>query len=150
MRITKKFTGACCLGRRVYHLRDRPQASPAEVTMAKAERDHLEQRFRLRVEHDQTGLPLARRQELLVAQPNGLNPLYSANSASAAPASSWIHNYAALAGGRPPQMQLPLVGIQPPAPAAMAAATPAVPPGAGRWLLPNTVEAALSAAVPPA
>ena len=60
------------------------------------------------------------------------------------------HPFSALAGGRPPQMQLPLVGIQPPAPAAMAAATPAVPPGAGRWLLPNTVEAALSAAVPPA
>lgn len=71
MRITKKFTGACCLGRRVYHLRDRPRASPAELEMAKAERDHLEQRFRMRVEHEQSGLPLSRRLDVLVAHPPG-------------------------------------------------------------------------------
>lgn len=111
--------------------------------MAKAELDHLEQRFRLRVEHDQSGLPLARRQELLIAQPNSLNSLYSSNASSATAQSSWLQNYAALAGRS--HMQLPLVGMQPPA---MAAAT-AVPPAAGRWLLPNTVEAALSAAVQP-
>jgi hypothetical protein len=81
MRITKKFTGACCLGRRVYHLRDRNnnggsgRPSLAEMELAKAEVDHLEQRFRLRVEHEQLGLPMplaARRQQeqmLLVAQP---------------------------------------------------------------------------------
>lgn len=68
MRITKKFTGACCLGRRVYHLRDRPRASPADVAMAKAELAHLEQRFRMRVEQEQTGMPLARGQEIFLAQ----------------------------------------------------------------------------------
>lgn len=69
MRITKKFTGACCLGRRAYHLRDRPRASPAEIEMASFELLHLEQRFRLRVEHEQTGLPLPPRHELLASQP---------------------------------------------------------------------------------
>lgn len=69
MRITKKFTGACCLGRRAYHLRDRPRASSAEVEMANYELLHLEQRFRLRVEHEQTGLPLPPRHELLPSQP---------------------------------------------------------------------------------
>ena len=69
MRITKKFTGACCLGRRAYHLRDRPRASPAEMDMASFELMHLEQRFRLRVEHEQTGLPLPPRHELLASQP---------------------------------------------------------------------------------
>jgi len=69
MRITKKFTGACCLGRRAYHLRDRPRASPAEIEMASFELLHLEQRFRLRVEHDQTGVPLPQRHELLASQP---------------------------------------------------------------------------------
>lgn len=69
MRITKKFTGACCLGRRAYHLRDRPRASPAEIEMASFELLHLEQRFRLRVEHEQTGLPLPTRHELLASQP---------------------------------------------------------------------------------
>eukprot|EP00980_Cylindrotheca_fusiformis_P022289 scaffold9176_cov129-Cylindrotheca_fusiformis.AAC.13 len=70
MRITKKFTGACCLGRRVYHLRDRPRASPAEVAMAKAELSHLEQRFRMRVEQENTGVPLTQRQEMYFSQRN--------------------------------------------------------------------------------
>lgn len=69
MRITKKFTGACCLGRRAYHLRDRPRASPSEVEMARLDLQHLEQRFRLRVEHEQSGLPLPPRHEVLAAQP---------------------------------------------------------------------------------
>jgi hypothetical protein len=69
MRITKKFTGACCLGRRAYHLRDRPRASPAEMDAARLELQHLEQRFHLRVEHEQSGLPLPPRHELLAAQP---------------------------------------------------------------------------------
>jgi len=74
MRITKKFTGACCLGRRAYHLRDRPRASSAEVEMANYELLHLEQRFRLRVEHEQTGLPLPPRHELLPSQPSLQQP----------------------------------------------------------------------------
>ncbi|OEU05753.1 hypothetical protein FRACYDRAFT_258386 [Fragilariopsis cylindrus CCMP1102] len=71
MRITKKFTGACCLGRRAYHLRDRPRASFAEVEMANLELLHLERRFRLRVEHEQTGLPLPlQHYKLLASQPS--------------------------------------------------------------------------------
>jgi hypothetical protein len=50
MRITKKYAGASCLGRRVYHFRDRVHPSIAEIQVAKVELDHLEQRFRLRVE----------------------------------------------------------------------------------------------------
>lgn len=59
MRITKKFAGASCLGRRVFHLRNRPQPSYEEIQQAKAELDHLEQRFRLRVEHGYGGMPLS-------------------------------------------------------------------------------------------
>jgi hypothetical protein len=70
MRITKKYTGACCLGRRAFHLRDRPRASPAEVEFARLDLHHLEQRFRLRVEHEQSGLPLPPRQEILAAHPS--------------------------------------------------------------------------------
>eukprot|EP00537_Pseudo-nitzschia_pungens_P013966 CAMPEP_0172383664 /NCGR_PEP_ID=MMETSP1061-20121228/1523_1 /TAXON_ID=37318 /ORGANISM="Pseudo-nitzschia pungens, Strain cf. pungens" /LENGTH=786 /DNA_ID=CAMNT_0013111989 /DNA_START=203 /DNA_END=2563 /DNA_ORIENTATION=+ len=98
MRITKKFTGACCLGRRAYHLRDRPRASPAEVEMASFELMHLEQRFRLRVEHEQTGLPLPPRHELLASQPpptaSAVIPsLFSFQQGSAFKAANpWIQN----------------------------------------------------------
>lgn len=50
MRITKKYAGASCLGRRVYHFRDRVHPTIAEIQVAKAELDHLEQRFRSRIE----------------------------------------------------------------------------------------------------
>mmetsp|Transcript_63849 Transcript_63849/g.71464 ORF Transcript_63849/g.71464 Transcript_63849/m.71464 type:complete len:743 (-) Transcript_63849:1802-4030(-) len=79
MRITKKFTGACCLGRRAYHLRDRPRASSAEVEMANFELLHLERRFWLRVEHEQTGLPLPPWHELLASQPPPPAALVSAD-----------------------------------------------------------------------
>ena len=77
MRITKKFTGACCLGRRAYHLRDRPRASPAEVELARLDLHHLEQRFLLRVEHEQSGLPLPPRQEIIAAHPSSAAPSMS-------------------------------------------------------------------------
>jgi hypothetical protein len=54
MRITKKYAGASCLGRRVYHFRDRVHPTVAEIQVAKVELDHLEQRFRLRIEGGQT------------------------------------------------------------------------------------------------
>ena len=53
MRITKKYAGASCLGRRVYHFRDRVHPTIAEIQVAKAELDHLEQRFHLRIEGGQ-------------------------------------------------------------------------------------------------
>lgn len=60
MRITKKFAGASCLGKRVYHLCDKSQATNAEIEIAKQELNHLEHRFCLRVEHGQSGNPLPR------------------------------------------------------------------------------------------
>jgi hypothetical protein len=163
MRITKKFTGACCLGRRVYHLRDRPQATHGEVAIAQAELSHLEQRFRLRVEHDHSGLQLGRRQGIVLAQPPSHNlgglgslfPLHNAaapasatTAAAAVVASSWLQNYAALSGKA--SLPLNLAGIQNLVPAMAPAPPPApfVPSTAGPWLLPNNVEAALAAAMP--
>jgi len=58
MRITKKFAGASCLGKRIYHLRERSQITINDIEMARVELAQLEQRFRLRVEHGQSGLPL--------------------------------------------------------------------------------------------
>jgi hypothetical protein len=98
MRITKKFTGACCLGRRAYHLRDRPRASPAEIEMASFELLHLEQRFRLRVEHEQTGLPLPPRHELLASQPTQTAPVVPSlftlqqGAPTVKAANAWIQN----------------------------------------------------------
>lgn len=50
MRVTKKYAGAACLGRRAYHLRDRPQPTVADIQLAKTQLDELERRFRMRVE----------------------------------------------------------------------------------------------------
>lgn len=51
MRITKKFSGASCLGKRVYNLCDRSQISAHDLELAMAELDDLENRFKLRIEH---------------------------------------------------------------------------------------------------
>ena len=59
MRVTKKYAGASCLGRRVYLFRDRIQPTIAEIQLAKQELDHLEQRFRLRIERGHTISPQA-------------------------------------------------------------------------------------------
>lgn len=55
MRVTKKYAGASCLGRRVYHFHNRPQPTVAQIQLAKAELDLLEQRFRQRVEEGRSG-----------------------------------------------------------------------------------------------
>jgi hypothetical protein len=57
MRVTKKYAGASCLGRRVYHFHNRPQPTVAQIQLAKAELDLLEQRFRQRVEEGRSGGP---------------------------------------------------------------------------------------------
>jgi hypothetical protein len=59
MRVTKKYAGASCLGRRVYLFRDRIQPTIAEIQLAKQELDHLEQRFRLRIERGHAISPQA-------------------------------------------------------------------------------------------
>ena len=101
MRITKKFTGACCLGRRVYHLRDRPRATQAELEMAQAERDHLEQRFRVRIEHELSGLPLSRKRDLIFSQHSGhMGNIFPMQNLSAASAMSpWLHSCGSGIGG---------------------------------------------------
>lgn len=57
MRITKKYAGAACLGRRAHHFRDVAEPTIAEVQLAKAQLDELEHRFRLRVEEGYSGPP---------------------------------------------------------------------------------------------
>lgn len=74
MRITKKYAGASCLGKRVYHLYDRPPATTTDVGVAKAELAQLEQRFRIRVEHGQTGMPLPPRADFLLGASNMFGP----------------------------------------------------------------------------
>ncbi len=65
MRITKKIAGAsCCLGKRSTHFvaagagRAQQQASPREISMAKAELEQLEERFKLRQKLGNCNLPL--------------------------------------------------------------------------------------------
>jgi hypothetical protein len=65
MRITKKYAGASCLGKRIYHLSDRGPATVADIEMAKAELAQLEHRFRLRVKHGQSGVSLPLRTDFL-------------------------------------------------------------------------------------
>jgi hypothetical protein len=146
MRITKKFTGACCLGRRVYQLRERPRASPVEIEMAKAEREHLEHRFRMRVEHEQSGLPSSRRQEMLLAQPqNGIGVLYPMqNLSSGSTISPLLQNFRS--AGLPTSPPIPLAmsgnqGMQ----AAQSNQYPfgTAPSATGQWLLPNFPETAI-------
>lgn len=61
MRITKKYAGASCLGRRVYQFQNRVQPTVADIQVAKSELDHLEHRFRARAagEVGAGALPLA-------------------------------------------------------------------------------------------
>jgi hypothetical protein len=67
MRITKKYAGASCLGRRVYHYRDRPQPTIPEIQIAKAELDHLERRFQMRVEDGHSAPSLSPHSNLLLS-----------------------------------------------------------------------------------
>lgn len=115
MRITKKFTGACCLGRRAYHLRDRPRVSSAEIDIANFELLHLEQRFRLRVEHERTGLPLPPRHELLPSQP--APPPASIVSADILPSLFSLHQQAAAASSSTSSSTTPPTQTSSPAPA---------------------------------
>jgi len=48
MRITKKYAGASCLGKRVYHLSDRGENSGSDFERAKIELAHKEKVFRAR------------------------------------------------------------------------------------------------------
>ena len=82
----------------MYHLRERPRASPPELEIAKVERDQLEQRFRMRIEHEQSGLPLSQRPELLLAQPqSGVRSLYPTQGMpGGSHLAPWVNNLGAL------------------------------------------------------
>ena len=58
MRITKKFAGASCLGKRVFHLCDQTKATLGDIEMAKSELALLEHRFRMRIHHGQSSMSL--------------------------------------------------------------------------------------------
>lgn len=136
MRITKKFTGACCLGRRVYHSRDRSRATPAEVELAKVELNHLEQRFRMRIEQEQSGIPFTRGQETTLQ--NRIFPMQHTLSANMM--NPWTNPAAsnplslALANGNP-SIQASLQTQYPFGP---------ISSSTNPWLLPNTTETAHS------
>lgn len=53
MRITKKFTGEACIGKRVFHPAVRSAANAAAIDKAQAELDALERRWRRRLEMQQ-------------------------------------------------------------------------------------------------
>eukprot|EP00547_Thalassionema_nitzschioides_P009435 CAMPEP_0194227504 /NCGR_PEP_ID=MMETSP0156-20130528/42892_1 /TAXON_ID=33649 /ORGANISM="Thalassionema nitzschioides, Strain L26-B" /LENGTH=514 /DNA_ID=CAMNT_0038959987 /DNA_START=1212 /DNA_END=2756 /DNA_ORIENTATION=- len=53
MRITKKFTGAACIGKRVFHPAVRCPSNTAAIDKAQAELDALERRWRRRLEIQQ-------------------------------------------------------------------------------------------------
>jgi hypothetical protein len=96
MRVTKKYAGASCLGRRVFQVRERQLPSALDIQLAKAELDMLEQRFKRRVEEGRPGIPLTPQFDLATAltqaqaqQPSLMVPSLTALSpwlASGAPA----------------------------------------------------------------
>lgn len=158
MRITKKYAGASCLGRRVYHFRDRVHPTIAEIQVAKAELDHLEQRFRLRIEGGQlsTCAPLvATSLSAEQATANAMmltNPLQAQNMLQSLLLSLGAaqNGNNALLIGAPQSAPTPIVEssfkLVSPLPissaagapaAAQSGANPALPPGLAQLLLPN-------------
>jgi hypothetical protein len=59
MRITKKYAGAACLGRRAYQYREHAPPTIGEIQLARTQLDDLEHRFRMRVEEGYSGLPFS-------------------------------------------------------------------------------------------
>jgi hypothetical protein len=168
MRVTKKYAGASCLGRRAYHFRNRVLPSIAEIQLAKAELDHLEQRFRMKIEHGHTGPPLPSPTDIVqsLAQQavnplNALsNPLQVQNAlqtlllglAASQNANPLLATVAPQAS--PQTAPAPVSSANAPWGGAFAqpvissstGAVPAVTPDvAAQWLLPNGVNAALGA-----
>jgi hypothetical protein len=144
MRITKKYAGASCLGRRVFHFRDRAQPSGAEIHLAKAELDHLEQRFRMRVQEGHSGIPMPPHPNMMMSMPQNSQPLLAPNSASQEAAfQSWLMSLATTSGA-PPSTATAMPG-----PASSPAAVWPTAASPGHWLPPNAAaQATKSIAVP--
>ena len=103
MRITKKFAGASCLGKRVFHLCDQTKATVGDIEMAKVELAQLEHRFRLRVHHGQSGVPLP--PPVMPMNPNPPPIRFAAavgHPAPAAVAASWLQTLASQMGVQAP------------------------------------------------
>ena len=118
MRITKKYAGAACLGRRAQHYRDRSHPTVVEIQLARAELDHLERRFRIRIEEGHSSpLPMPPQNDLFLslAQSNRLMPQ---TDNSQAMFQSWL-----MGMGQPQQMT------------AAISSTPV--PGQSPWVLSN-------------
>ena len=101
-------------------MRDRPRASPAEMEVARLELQHLEQRFRLRVEHEQSGLPLPPRHEILAAQPAagvpgmpGIPSLLASLQGGASVANPWLPSAAPAASASPAGIYANAPGVVP-------------------------------------
>jgi len=162
MRITKKFAGAACLGRRMFHLRDRPTPTISDIQMAKVELEQLEQRFRLRVEHGNNGIPLPITPSMKLfnttnqfTSNNAFATLLQPPQSNIASSTSWLQNIvngATVAVGNnsnvvaPGTLQIPISSNQPmlatstnPAVSTFSVTAPTsnsnVAPG--QWLLPN-------------
>lgn len=58
MRITKKYAGASCLGKRTFSFCERSILSVGDIEMANVQLKHLEERFKLRLETGHPGIPL--------------------------------------------------------------------------------------------
>lgn len=153
MRITKKFAGASCLGKRVYHLCDRTQATVTDVEMAKAELSRLEHRFRLRVEHGQNGIPLPPRADAMPAIHGAPAVIYPQVHQAPPPVGvQWVHQIAAATqgaqsvGSLQPTAQHSHTVAAAPAQALPARAPPPATTGAPLWLAPIALAAASQSA----
>jgi hypothetical protein len=143
MRITKKYAGASCLGRRVFHFRDRAQPTSAEIHLAKAELDHLEQRFRMRVEEGHSGIPMPPHPNMMMSMPQNSQPLLAQNTASQEAAfQSWLMSLATTSSAPPSAAAMP-------GPTSSPATVWPTGAGPGQWLLPNAAaQATNSLAIP--
>lgn len=149
MRITKKYAGAACLGRRAYHYSERAQPTIAEIQLAKAQLDELEHRFRVRVEEGYSSAPLPSPSELILSsltQHQQAQMLLANQTNPAATLQSWLLG---LSVGAAAQGSAVLPVHQPvaaPAPWNISSAAPAPQVGQAQWLLPNVAASSVPVA----
>lgn len=135
MRITKKYAGASCLGRGVYHFRDQAHPTIAEIQLAKAELDHLEQRFRMRVEEGNSwGKPLPPPNMMIPVPQTSAPQMLSANAASQNAIQAWLMSMAtAGTPAAPDPVAVAPVPVSAPAPSTVWPMVPSL----NQWLLPS-------------
>ena len=112
----------------------------AEIHLAKAELDHLEQRFRMRVEEGHSGIPMLPHPNMMMSMPQNSQPLLAPNTASQVAFQSWLISLATTSGATTAAM---------PGPASSSAAVWPTGAGPGQWLLPNAADQATYAPAMP-